>query len=99
MRFAVSRTPRARGRINRLMVSMITKAGIRRAGVPSGRRCARVEVRLFRMPIITVINHRGTARAMFSDSCVVGVNVYGRRPSMLRDISITISDERIRAHL
>lgn len=38
VKFAVSRTPRATGRINRLIVSMIIKTGIRGPGVPSGRR-------------------------------------------------------------
>ena len=38
VRLAVSRTPNARGRIKRLMVSMMIRTGIRRVGVPSGRR-------------------------------------------------------------
>lgn len=38
MRLAVSRTARARGRIKRLIVSIMTSAGIRGGGVPSGRR-------------------------------------------------------------
>lgn len=38
MRLAVSRTPRAMGRIKRLIVSMIIRAGIKGVGVPSGRR-------------------------------------------------------------
>lgn len=38
MRLAVSRTPRARGRINRLIVSITIRTGIRGVGVPSGRR-------------------------------------------------------------
>lgn len=44
VKFAVSRTPRARGRINRLIVSIIIRTGIRRVGVPSGRRCPRAMV-------------------------------------------------------
>lgn len=39
VRLAVSRTPRAKGRINRLIVSMIMSIGISRLGVPSGKRC------------------------------------------------------------
>lgn len=39
VKLAVSRTPRARGRMNRLIVSIMTRTGIRGAGVPSGRRC------------------------------------------------------------
>ena len=44
VRFAVNRTPRARGRINRLIVSIIIRTGIRRAGVPSGSKCPRAAV-------------------------------------------------------
>lgn len=44
VRLAVSRTPRANGRMNRLMVSIIIKMGIRGVGVPSGRRWARAWV-------------------------------------------------------
>lgn len=38
MRLAVSRTPRARGRINRLIVSIMIRTGMSSVGVPSGRR-------------------------------------------------------------
>ena len=38
VRLAVSRTPRAKGRIKRLIVSIMTRTGIRGGGVPSGRR-------------------------------------------------------------
>lgn len=38
VKLAVSRTPRARGRISRLTVSIIIKTGMRGVGVPSGRR-------------------------------------------------------------
>lgn len=99
VRLAVSRTPRAKGRMKRLIVSMIIKAGIRATGVPSGRRWPRAAVGFFRRPIITVASQRGTARAMFRESWVVGVKVYGRRPSILMEIRNTISDENIRAHL
>lgn len=68
VRFAVSRTPRASGRINRLIVSIIMSTGIRGVGVPSGRRWPRDVVGWFRMPTSTVASHRGTARAMFIDS-------------------------------
>lgn len=95
----MSRTPRARGRINRLIVSMITRTGIRRTGVPSGRRCPRAWVGWFRIPISTVASHRGTANPMFIESWVVGVYVYGRSPSMLSVIRKIIKDIRIVAHL
>lgn len=38
VKLAVSRTPRATGRMKRLIVSMIIRVGIRGVGVPSGRR-------------------------------------------------------------
>jgi len=38
VRLAVSRTPRATGRMKRLIVSIIIRTGIRGVGVPSGRR-------------------------------------------------------------
>lgn len=38
MRFAVNRTPSASGRMNKLIVSITIKTGIKRVGVPSGRR-------------------------------------------------------------
>lgn len=44
VRFAVSRTPRASGRMNRLRVSIIISTGIRGPGVPSGRRWPRATV-------------------------------------------------------
>lgn len=72
---AVSRTPRASGRIKRLMVSIKIKIGIRRVGVPSGRKWAKEAVNWFRSPIRTVANQNGTARPRFIDNWVVGVNV------------------------
>lgn len=61
--------------MNRLIVSIMISTGIRGMGVPSGRRCPRAAVGWLRRPIITVANHSGTARPIFSDSWVVGVNV------------------------
>lgn len=69
------RTPRARGRISRLAVSIRIRAGISGVGVPSGRRCPRDVVGWFRRPVRSVASQRGKARAMFIDSWVVGVNV------------------------
>jgi len=51
------------------------------------------------MPIITVASHRGNARPMLRDSCVVGVKVYGRRPSMFREIRKSIREVSRTAHL
>lgn len=68
VRFAVSRTPKASGRINRLIVSIIIRTGIRGSGVPSGRRCPNATVGWFRIPIMTVASHNGTANPIFNDS-------------------------------
>ena len=68
VRFAVSRTPKANGRMNKLIVSMTISTGMRGPGVPSGRRWPSAAVGWFRMPIITVASHRGTANPIFRDS-------------------------------
>lgn len=75
VRLAVNRTPSASGRINKLIVSIIIRTGIRGPGVPSGRRCPRAAVGWFRIPIITVASQKGTARPIFRESWVVGVKV------------------------
>lgn len=99
VKFAVRRTPRARGRMSRLIVSIRIKAGISGVGVPSGRRWPRDVVGWFRRPVRRVASQRGKARAMFIDSWVVGVNVYGSNPSKLIVNRSVISDTKIRAHL
>jgi len=76
---AVSRTPSATGRINRLTVSIIIINGISGVGEPSGSMWARAVDGFIVMPVIRVANHIGTASAMFIDNCDVGVNVYGSR--------------------
>lgn len=75
VRLAVRRTPRARGRMSRLVVSIMIRAGIRGVGVPSGRRWPNEAEGWFRRPTSNVASQRGKASAMFIDSCVVGVNV------------------------
>ena len=99
VRLAVRRTPRARGRISRLVVSIKISAGIRGVGVPSGNRWAKEADGWFRRPVSSVASHSGKARAMFIDSWVVGVNVYGRRPRRLIVGSMIIRDVNIMAHL
>lgn len=99
VRLAVRRTPSARGRMRRLVVSIRIRAGIKGVGVPSGRRWPREMEGWFRRPVRRVASHRGKARARFMDSWVVGVNVYGSRPSRLISSRKIISDVRIRAHL
>lgn len=75
VRLAVRRTPRANGRISRLVVSMRIRAGIRGVGVPSGRRWPKEAEGWLRSPVRRVASHSGKARARFMDSWVVGVNV------------------------
>ena len=99
MRFAVRRTPKAKGRISKLVVSIMISAGISGVGVPSGSRWPREIEGWFRNPVRRVASQSGKARAMFIDSWVVGVNVYGSRPSKLIMSKSVISDVRIRAHL
>lgn len=99
VRLAVSRTPRAIGRMKRLIVSIIISTGISGVGVPSGRRWPRACVGWFRIPIITVASHRGTASPRLSDSWVVGVNVYGRSPNIFSEIRKIIREAKSAAHL
>lgn len=49
--------------------------------------------------MITVANQSGTARPIFNDSCVVGVNVYGNKPKILSVRIKIISETKIIAHL
>lgn len=65
---AVSRTARATGWINRLIVSMITSIGISGTGVPWGRKWASDDLVLWRKPKMTVPAHSGTAMPRFIDS-------------------------------
>lgn len=96
---AVSRTARAMGWINRLIVSMIMSMGIRGSGVPCGRKWAKEAFVLCRNPVITVPAHRGIAIPRFKDSCVVGVNEWGKRPSRLVDPINRIRDISINAQV
>lgn len=99
MRLAVSRTPSAKGRMSRLVVSIRMRAGINRVGVPSGNRWAREAEGWFRSPVSRVASQSGKARARFMDSWVVGVNVYGSSPRRLINRRNTISEVKINAHL
>lgn len=93
---AVKRTARAMGWMNRLIVSIIISMGIREIGVPWGRKWANEAFSLWRKPRITAPAHSGIAIPKFVDSCVVGVNVCGRRPrrfvepiNIIRDTNIS----------
>lgn len=65
---AVSRTPSARGRISRLIVSIMTINGTSGVGDPSGSMWASVIDGFFTIPVMTVASHSGMAMAMFIDS-------------------------------
>lgn len=65
---AVSRTARAIGWMNRLMVSMTMSMGIKGSGVPCGRKWAREALVLYRKPVITVPIHKGMAIPRFKDN-------------------------------
>lgn len=65
---AVSRTPNAMGRMNKLIVSIKIINGIRGVGEPSGNIWASVDDVFVVSPVITVAIHMGMARAMFIDS-------------------------------
>lgn len=95
---AVSRTASATGWMSRLIVSIITSMGIRKVGVPCGRRWARDNFVLLRKPVMTVPAHKGIAIPMFIESCVVGVNEWGNIPrrfveAMNRRSEISIRDQ------
>lgn len=97
MILAVSRTARAIGWMKRLIVSIITNIGISGVGVPCGKKWASDALVLLRKPVMTAPAHRGIAIPRFIDSCVVGVNEWGSRPSRfvdpinrIRDISISV---------
>lgn len=52
-----------------------------------------------RRPIRTVASQRGTAMPILRESCVVGVKVYGRRPSIFKEMRKIIREARMVAHL
>ena len=95
---AVSRTASATGWMNRLIVSIISSIGIRRVGVPCGKKWARDAFVLLRKPVMMALAHRGMAIPTFIESCVVGVNEWGNSPRRLvepitRTSDISISDQ------
>lgn len=49
--------------------------------------------------MMTVANQRGNAKPMLRESCVVGVKVYGSRPSMFTEIRNSIREVNRTAHL
>lgn len=89
---AVSRIARAIGWISRLIVSITISMGMRGRGVPWGRKWASEFFSFSRNPIITAPAHRGIAMPKFIESCVVGVNEWGRRPKIFDEAINIIKD-------
>ena len=99
VRLAVRRTPSATGRIRRLTVSIMTSAGIRAGGVPSGRKWLRVAEGWSRAPRITVASQKGAARPRLKESWVAGVKIKGRRPSIFEMDRNRKRERKMAAHL
>lgn len=78
---------------------MITSIGISGVGVPCGKKWASDALVLLRNPVITAPAHRGMAMPRFIDSCVVGVNEWGNRPSRFVDPINRIRDININVHV
>lgn len=78
---------------------MIISIGMSEIGVPCGRKWANEVLSLCRNPKITAPAHRGIAILRFIDSCVVGVNVCGRRPRRFVDPINIIRETIINAHV
>lgn len=97
--FAVSRTARAMGWINRLIVSIIISIGISGKGVPCGRKWAKEALVLCRNPVITAPAQSGMAMPRFMESWVVGVNEWGNNPSRLVEPINRISEINISVHV
>lgn len=77
---AASRTAKATGRTNSLMVSIRTIRGISAPGVPSGTRWAMLWLNCITRLYITAPNHRGRARDRVNLGCLDGVKTYGNSP-------------------
>ena len=95
---AVSRTASATGWMNRLIVLIITSIGMRKVGVPCGKKWARDAFVFLRRPVMTALAHRGVAIPTLTGSCVVGIDEWGNSPRRLvepitRTSDISISDQ------
>lgn len=78
---------------------MITSIGINGVGVPCGKKWASDALVLLRKPLITALVHRGRAMPRFIDSCVIGINEWGSRPSRFVDPINRIKDISINVHV
>ena len=77
---AARRTVKAKGRTNKLTVSIRTISGIKALGVPSGTRCAKLWFNCFRILNTILPSQRGRARAAVNLRWLEGVNTYGNSP-------------------
>lgn len=68
VRLAVIRTASERGRIKKLMDSIMIRAGISPIGLPDGTKWPMANAALSRNPRMTVVSHRGRARPAFKAS-------------------------------
>ena len=78
---------------------MITSIGINGVGVPCGKKWASDALVLLQKPLITALVHRGRAMPRFIDSCVIGINEWGSRPSRFVDPINRIKDISINVHV
>lgn len=97
--FAVSRTARAMGWMNKLIVSIIINIGISGNGVPCGRKWAKEALVLCRNPVMTAPAQSGIAIPKFIESWVVGVNEWGNNPNRLVEPMNRISEININVHV
>lgn len=67
--------------------------------MPSGKRWASDFSGWLRIPIRTVASQIGAARPRLMDSWVVGVKVYGSKPSTFSETRKSISEVNKAAHL
>ena len=91
---AVSRNARVRGRIRVLRDSTKTRKGARKLGAPLGISPARTLEGEKEMPAARRLAQRGRARGRVTVRWAEEVNVYGRRPEILRVIIIIKRDVR-----
>ena len=85
--------------MKRLIVSIITSIGINGVGVPCGKKWASDALVLLRKPVVTAPAQRGMVMPKFIDSCVVGVNEWGNRPSRFVDPINRTKDISINVHV
>lgn len=94
--FAVSRTAKVIGRINWLLVSIKTSKGIKKAGVPSGKRWAAIWIMLFAHPLIRNLSQIVIANSKFSDTWAVAEKLKGAKDIMFSIITVRKIEIKVR---